>query len=219
MKVIIVGGGRTGMKLAERLLNTGHEPTIVEEGEKRAQTLASELDALVIHGSGSNLDVLKDANAEKTDVLAAVTGSDEVNFMACKLAKEAGVPRVITRVNDSQQADMFKDVGADVTISPIDASIILFERAITGPGVYGMLSWGGSEADVIEVPVDEGSEAAGKLIEELDLPGLCTISLITRDSELVLPRGKTQFEEGDRVILAGKSEDVISAAEMFRKEG
>ncbi len=220
MDIIIVGGGRTGEGLAERLLKTGHEPTIVEDDEERAQYLASELDALVIKGSGSNMDVLEDAGAEDADVLAAVTGSDEVNFMACKLAREAGVYRVVTRVNDSDHAGMFEDVGADVTINPINAAIGLFERSITGPGVYGMLSLGGSNADVIEVSVSEGSEAIGTSIEELDLPEHCTVSVITRGEDLVSPRGKTRFKEGDRVILAGKPEDVISAGELFRnREG
>ncbi len=219
MKIIIVGGGRTGLGLTERLLKTGHETTIVESDEERAQSLASELDALVIKGSGSNMDVLEDAGAEDADVLAAVTGSDEVNFMACKLAREAGVDAVVTRVNDSGHAGMFEDVGADVTINPIDAAIGLFERAITGPSVYGMLSLGGSKADVIEVSVSEDSEAVGTSIEELDLPEHCTVSVITRGDELVSPRGKTKFQEEDRVILAGKPDDVIDAGELFRNKG
>ncbi len=218
MEVIIVGGGRTGRGLAERLLRTDHKITIVEEDEEIAKEMASEFDALVIKGSGSNMDVLEDAGAEDADVLAAVTGSDEVNFMACKLAREAGVDRVVTRVNDSDHAGMFEDVGADVTINPIDATIGLFERAITGPGVYGMLSLGGSNADVIEVSVSEDSEAVGKSIEELDLPGLCTIAVITREGELISPRGETKFQEDDRVIIAGSPDDVGSAGELFHEK-
>ncbi len=217
MKIIIIGGGRTGRGLADRLLKTGHETTILESDEEKAQELASSLDALVIKGSGSDIDDLRDADAENADALAAVTGSDEVNFMACKLAREVGVDRIITRVNDSSHAEMFEDEGADVIINPIDASIGLFERAITGPEIYGMLSLGGSNADVIEVSVSEGSKAMGKTIEELNIPDHCTISVITRDDELVSPRGRTKFREGDRVILAGKPEDVIDTGELFRK--
>ncbi len=215
MKVIIVGGGRTGRRLAKRLLRTGHEITIIEQDEETAQSLASDLDVLVIKGSGSNSEVLKDADAQNADVLAAVTGTDEINFMACKLARESGVDRVITRVNDIEHAEMFEDVGADVTISPVDATIGLFERAITGPGIYGMLSLGGSNSDVVEVSVARDSEAIGKTINELDLPELCTIAIINRGDELISPRGETEFQEDDRVIIAGKPNDVIDAAELF----
>ncbi len=218
MEVIIVGGGRTGRGLSERLLKADHRVTIIEEDEEKAQEISNEFDVLVIMGSGSDMDVLEDAGAEEADVLAALTGSDEVNFMACKLAREAGVDRVITRVNDSNRAEMFEDVGADVTINPIDATIGLFEKAITGPGVYGMLSLGGSNADVIEVSVSGESEAVGMSIEELDLPELCTIAVINRGDELISPRGETVFQEDDRVIIAGEPEGIATAGELFHKK-
>ncbi|KXB00157.1 hypothetical protein AKJ40_01800 [candidate division MSBL1 archaeon SCGC-AAA259M10] len=218
MKIVIVGGGRTGRGLAERLIKLDHEVTIIEQEEETAQELASDLDALVMEGSGSSMDVLKDAEAKNADVLAAVTGSDEVNFMACKLAKKVGVDRVITRVNESEHAEIYEDVGADVTISPVGATIGLFERAVTGPGIYGMLSLGGSEADVIEVTVSEDSEAVGKSIDELDLPRLCTIAVVNRGGKLISPRGKTEFLEDDRVIIAGPPDDVITAGKLFHKK-
>ncbi|MFW5911959.1 MAG: NAD-binding protein [Candidatus Hadarchaeota archaeon] len=205
--------------LAERLMKNDHKLTVIELDEERAQELSSDLDALIINGSGSDTDVLKDANPEDADVLTAVTGSDEVNFMACKLAKKLGVPRVVTRVNDIEHADMFEDIGADVTIPPTSATIGLFERAITGPEIYGMLSLGGSRADVIEVTVSEGAEAVEKSIRELDLSDLCTIATITRGEELIRPRGDTKFEKGDRVILAGDSDNVSSAAKLFKSSG
>lgn len=148
MYIIIIGGGRTGHLLAERLVKRDHETVIVEEDEQRAHEIAAELDSLVIHGSGSDMDVLEDAGAEKADALVAVAGSDEVNFMACKLAKELGIPRVVTRVNDDKHAYMFEDLGADAAISFINAAVTLYERAVTGPGMYGLLTLGGGEAEV-----------------------------------------------------------------------
>jgi trk system potassium uptake protein TrkA len=86
MYVTIVGGGQTGSKLAKRLANRGHNVSIVEKDETRAHELAAELDALIIHGSGADVDVLKDAGIDKADVLVALTDADEVNLMACEVA-------------------------------------------------------------------------------------------------------------------------------------
>lgn len=216
MHIIIVGGGRTGSRLAEHLLKRDHEPVIVETDERRAHELAANLDALVIHGSGSDLDVLKDAGGEKADAMVAVAGADEVNFMACKLAKGLGIPRVVTRINESKHASMFEELGVDAAISFVDAATTLYEKAVTGPGMYGLLGLGGGEAEVVEVSVVEESEAVGKTIREMALPDLCTVAMITRSGGLIPPRGDTEFREGDRVILVGKSDDVMSVAKLFR---
>lgn len=210
------GGGRTGSNLAKRLSGTGHDSVVVEKDENRAHELAAELDALVINGSGSDIEVLKEAGAEKADALAALAPDDEVNFMACKLAKELKIPRVVARVNESRHVGMFEDVGADVAISPINATIGLFEKAITGPQIYGLLSLGGQIADAIEVSVGKDSAASGQRIQEINLPDLVTIATITRGGELIPPRGRTVLQEGDRIILAGDPDQVISVGNMLK---
>lgn len=216
MYIIIVGGGRTGTMLAQRLLKRDHETVIVEKGERRAHELAAELDALVIHGSGSDLDVLKDAGAEKADALVAVAAADEVNFMACKLAKQLGIPRVVTRINEDKHASMYEDLGVDAAISFVNAAVALYEKAVTGPGMYGLLGIGGGEAEVVEVTVAEYSEVVGKTIRDLGLPDLCTVAMVTRGGNLIPPRGDTEFNEEDKVILVGKSDDVMSVAKLFQ---
>ncbi|KXA89027.1 hypothetical protein AKJ61_03740, partial [candidate division MSBL1 archaeon SCGC-AAA259B11] len=155
---------------------------------------------------------------ENADALVALTPNDESNLMVCKLAKDLNVPRVVTRVNKSEHAKMFDDVGADVAISSITAAVGLFEKATTGPELYGLLSLGGDKADVVEVTVGEDSEAEGKTVEELNLSELCTIATITRKGGLIPARGGTVLKKNDRVILAGKSEEVSSATRLFRKQ-
>lgn len=216
MYIIIVGGGRTGYRLAERLVKRNHEISIVEADERRAHELAAELDSLIIHGSGSDIDVLKDAGGEKADALVAVTASDEVNFMAVKLAKELGIERVVTRVNEDKLAGAFEDLGADAAIGFVDAAVALYERAVVGSEMYGLMSLRGGEAEVVEVSVLGESKAVGKTIKQLDLPDLCTVAMITRGGDLIPPRGDTDFAEGDRVVLVGRSDDVMSVAKLFR---
>lgn len=217
MNVTIVGGGRTGVALVKRLLKTEHRPTVVEIDEERANYLASELDALVIHGNGADIDVLKEARVERADVLAALTANDEVNLMVCKIAKDMAVPRIVSRISRSEYSQIFEDLGVDVTISSIGAITKLFEKAISRPRIYGLMGHDESKADVIEVSVKENSKAEGKSIQKINLPDLCTISLVIREGKLIPPRGNTVFRKGDRIILAGKSEDVISTSKIFRE--
>lgn len=134
--------------------------------------------------------------------MGAATGSDEVNFMAVKLAKELEIGRVVTRVNEDKLAGTFEDLGADAAISFVDAAVTLFERAITGPEMYGLMSLKDGTEEVVEVSVEEESEVVGQTIRELKLPDLCTVGMISREGDLIPPRGDTEFFGGIGLCLS-----------------
>ncbi|KUO41052.1 MAG: hypothetical protein AVW06_01815 [Hadesarchaea archaeon DG-33-1] len=216
MYVIIVGGGQTGSRLAKRLADRGNNVVVVEKDEKRAHELAAELDVLVINGSGADVDTLKDAGVDKADVLVALTQADEVNLMGCELAKKMGVSRVISRVNDEKHAKMFEELGVDVAIGIISAAVMLFEKAVCGPGVSGLLGIGGGKGEVVEVTVKANSKAVGKKIKELRFPKGATLAMITRGDELIPPRGETEIWAGDLITVVGKSGDVLKVTKYLR---
>ncbi len=218
MKVVIVGGGRTGFNLGRRLIATDHEIAIVEKDEERANELTKKLDALIIPGSGTKLSMLKKAEVGKADALAALTPNDETNLMVTKLAKELGSPKIIARVNETKHVEMFENIGADATISSIMPTVGLFEKAITGPEAYGLLSLGGNKAEVTEVTVSENSEVVGSTVKELDLPDLCTIAMITRKDELINPKENPTLKEKDRVILVGDEKDIEYMGRLLQGE-
>lgn len=218
MYVVIVGGGQVGEKLAKRLSDRGHNTVIIEKDEKRAHELAAELDALVIHGSGADLDVLKDAGVDKAEVLVALAEADEVNLMACEMAKKLGVRKVISRVNDEEHGKMFEGMGVDIAISLPSAAVMLFEKAVTGAGVYGLLGIGGGKGEVVEVTVGPNSKSVGKEIKKISLPKGCTLAMITRGDELIPPRGETMIQAGDLITVVGKPNDVLKATKYLRGE-
>lgn len=216
MYIVIVGGGQTGSRLAKRLADRGNNIVVVEKDEKRAHELAAELDVLVIAGNGADIDVLKDAGADKADVLVALTQADEVNLMACELAKKMGVSRVISRVNDEKHARMFEELGVDVAIGLMSAAVMLFEKAVSGPGVSGLLGIGGGKGEVVEVTVKANSKAVGKKIKDIRIPKGVTLAMITRGDELIPPRGETEIWAGDLVTVVGKSGSVLKVTRYLR---
>ena len=216
MYIVVVGGGLTGARLAKRLADRGHNVVVVEKDERKAHELAAELDTLVIHGSGADIDVLKDAGIGKADVLVALTHADEVNLMACELAKKTGVPRVIARVNDEKYTKMFEELGVDIAISLVDAGTLLFEKAVMGFGAYGLLGIGGGKGEVVEVPVGVDSKAIGKPVKDLNISKGCTLAMITRGDKLIPPRGDTVIQAGDFVTVVGKPGAVLKATKYLR---
>lgn len=191
---------------------------VIEKDERRAHELAAELDVLVVHGNGADIDVLKDAGVDRADVLVALTQADEVNLMACELAKKMGVPRVIARVNDEKHARMFEELGVDIAVSLISAAVMLFEKAVSGPGVYGLLGIGGGKGEVVEVTVGPNSKAVGQRIKDINVPKGCTLAMITRGDDLIPPRGETEILAGDLVTVVGKPDAVLKITRYLRGE-
>ena len=122
MHTIIVGGGRIGIFLAKRLLQEKHVVVIIEKIQEIANEVARVVEALVINGEGCEPAVLQHAGAENADVVVALTGKDEDNFIICQIAKEKfKVHRTIARVNDPENERAFNELGVDV---PIGATVI-----------------------------------------------------------------------------------------------
>jgi trk system potassium uptake protein len=123
MKVVIVGGGQVGSYLASLLLKSGHEIRVIENREKVFKKIEKELPAnSLIFGSGSDPEILEAAGIDTANVVAAVTGTDEVNLVVATLAKlEFGILRVVARVNNPKNAWLFNSgMGVDVGINQAD---------------------------------------------------------------------------------------------------
>ena len=119
MYMILVGGGNVGIQLAKRLTARGDEVLLIEKDPTVASKLANLLgDECVMHGDGCELYTQRDAGFNRADVVVAVTGEDEDNFVVCQLAKEVWhTERVLARVNDPSHEDIFRDIGIDETVS------------------------------------------------------------------------------------------------------
>ena len=123
MKILIIGAGDIGFQLAKQLSLDKHDITIIERDPQKVRRAREQLDAIVIEGHGETIRVLKEADIEHTDVVAAMTDNDGVNLLACMLAKKAGAGSTIARVRNPELADPeclvdAQDFGADLIIHP-----------------------------------------------------------------------------------------------------
>ena len=108
LQIIIVGCGKVGRTLVEQLIQEGHNIIIVDKDAKKVQDLAGTFDIMGIVGNGASYGVLQEAGIEKTDLLIAVTESDELNLLCCTVAKQVGDCAAIARV---RTPDYSKEVG------------------------------------------------------------------------------------------------------------
>jgi len=135
LKTTIIGAGKIGTEIAARLLQEGHDLVVIEKNAAKLQKIEEELDCLCIRGNGSTPKILSSPDVAKSDLLIAVTNSDEVNMIACMTAKRIGIPRTVARIRDpdySQNIVLSKEaLGIDLIINPEYASAMEINRFIT----------------------------------------------------------------------------------------
>ncbi len=206
--VIIVGAGEVGGYLAQRLWAEGNDVAVIEQDEAIATAIGEELDIHVVIGSGTSPSCLKAARIDRAQLLAGVTENDEVNLIASRLAKDAGVDQTVVRIQTEELrgeagADLRAAMKADVIIDPdADTADEILELAhVSGADeVYPM---SGGELVVIGAVIGERSSLAGSTLAEIgrifEPDWKFLFGALTRYGETVIPRGDQRLEVGDHV--------------------
>lgn len=218
MRVIIVGGGQVGSYLASLLISNGHEVRIIEHREKVFEKLKKELpqEALVF-GNGSSPELMIKTGIESANVVAAVTGSDEINLVVSTLAKmEFGVPRVVARVNNPKNSWLFNsEMGVDVGINQADIMAHFVVEEMNLKEVFTLLKLNKGNYSIVQVKVQPEAKAANRLLKDLSIPKKTVLIAITRDSSTLIPKGDTQILADDSILALTDSAGLALLKEMF----
>ena len=201
-RVTIIGGGDVGLQVAERLERErdGIELTLVERDPARGELIAARLrHALVLNGDGTDLELLESENVGRSDVLVAVIDNDERNLLASLLARQLGVPRIITRVSKRANLRLFERVGIDITISARGAAVASVLHQIRGDTTRLLAVVEEGAGRILELDVPAGY--APRALRELAPPHNSIIGAVVRESRAFVPRGTDRIEPGDRLIV------------------
>lgn len=201
MYIVIAGAGKVGHFLAKRLLEDKHTVVIIERDEAVCRLLAEGLNAVVVCGDACDPKYLEEAHVDRADVLAAVTGEDEDNFVICQLAKEKfSVRRTVARVNDPKNEHTFSELGVDV---PIDATKIIakvIEEEVSFTDFVNLMSFKRGKLAIVRVDLADDAPAVHKTLNQLVLPPDSVLVSIIRRDEVIVPKGNTALEPGDDII-------------------
>ncbi len=219
MYIIIVGGGKVGYYLAKTLAPEKHRIMLIEEDCQLCEKIACELIDLgvgLIHGDGTDIKYLKDAEIEKADLLIAVTGHDQNNLVACQLAKNYfGVARTIARVNNPKNINVFKRLGVDSTVSSTAHIADIIEQEVDWAGINRMLAERVGDVRIREFTVAETSLSVGKKVEGLSMPKGTILISVVRDKEAIIPNGQTAIMAGDIVVALTNEGNMPKVASYF----
>lgn len=132
--IVIVGCGRLGSHLANRLSMAGHSIVVIDSDERAFENLSPEYSGFRVEGDATELAVLKETKVDKADVLIATTRKDNINLMVAQVARSAfSVKRVMARVFDPKREDIYKRLGVE-TVCPTSVTAEIFLNSIAGEG-------------------------------------------------------------------------------------
>jgi trk system potassium uptake protein TrkA len=221
MNVIVVGGGKVGMHLGGLLLAGGHRVKVIETRAEKISVLQNELPAEVVErGSGTDPNVLESAGILQTQVVAAVTGSDETNLVVASLARfEFNVPRIIARFNNPKNAWLFTPaMGVDVALNQADLMAHLIEEEMSLGDMMVLLASRKGQYSLVEERyiLPQLRRAA---IRDLNLPAECVLAAIIRKGELIIPRGDTVLQPADEVLAVTHASQLAALAAVLGPNG
>ncbi|HTE64905.1 MAG TPA: NAD-binding protein [Candidatus Binatia bacterium] len=207
MYVVVIGGGNVGYYLTKELLAAGHEVVMIEKDPGRARLIADELGSIVIPNDGCEGRYQAEAGMGRADVVAAVTGDDEDNLVACQVAKmRFNVPRSIARVNNPKNENLFRKLAIDDTVSPTRAILGVIEHEIPIHDLLHLAELEGGELQIVEAQLEADSPVVGKELRELSLPEGSYVTVLIRNERAIAARPETRLLVGDRVLAVTSAE-------------
>ena len=201
-RVLIVGGGRIGLRLATLLDDKPIYTKIIEKNPDRCAKLAEKLNKVVVlHGDGSDQRLLNEENIQETDFVITLTDDEEINILASLLAKKLGARKTITKISKFGYFSLMSMIGIEQVVSPRLSAINTILQHIRRGKILSSLSIKGEQAEFMEAVALETSEIVGRPLKNISFPKGSLVTSIIRNDNIIIPSGDSVIEPDDRIII------------------
>ena len=215
-RVMVLGGGAVGTRVAERLQSEGATVVLVENDAVRAKRLSERLPRVtVVQGDITDTELLLEESVSKMDLVIAATGDDASNVLACAYAAAEGDAFTVAVLHRLALLPLVRQFGIDAALSPRTASANAVLRYIRG-GTAAVATFLESDVEVNEFEIEVGSSADGIVVAELHLPHSILLGAVTRpDGTTQIVRGRTQLHAGDNVVVFSRPDALGATRKAF----
>lgn len=217
-RIMIVGGGNIGFRLAKALENN-YQVKLIEYNKKSAQRLAGELSkALVLNGDGTDEKLMQQEHVHDVDVFCALTNDDENNIMSALLAKQGGARKVVSLINRSAYVSLVQGGKIDIALSPAHVtigSLLAYVRQGDVAVVHSLRRGAAEALELVAHGDRQSSKVVGRRIDEIDLPKGATIGAIAREGEVIVAHHDTVIDAEDHVIVFVINKQILRKVEKL----
>lgn len=221
LKIIIVGCGKVGSTLVERLSGENHDITVVDQRSEVVQKITESYDVMGVRGNGASYSVQMEAGIQEADVLVAVTDSDELNLLCCTIAKKVGNCAAIARVRNpdySMELSYLRNqLGLSLIINPELETAREIARLLRLPTALGINSFASGHVELVKFKVPNGNFLHNLKVSSIaELKCDLLVCGVEREGKLVIPDGSFVMQEGDVVTFLATP---LNTTDFFRKIG
>ena len=220
MKIIIVGCGKVGTTLTKQLSLEHHDITVIDKNSDAISDIMNEYDVMGVVGNGASYSVQKEAGIDETDLLIAVTHSDELNLLCCLMGKKAGNANTIARVRDplySKEVNYLKEeLGLSMTINPEYGAATEIARILRFPSANKIDTFAKGRVEILNFVIAENSILADKTLIDVSksIKADVLICAVQRGDDVFIPNGKFILRAMDKVSIVASP---LNAKEFFNK--
>ncbi|MBT3363996.1 MAG: Trk system potassium transporter TrkA [Chloroflexi bacterium] len=230
MYIVIAGAGLLGGHIASTMAGEGHDVVVIEQSELQTETLSAQLDIKIIRGGAVSPSVLEEAEVKKADMVIASTNSDEANIVICFLSKQMGAKRTVARVRNPEYSGYLilptqspnkarrvfrpKNLGIDLIVNPEIVAANEIRRILSSLYLTPMDEFAEGQIQLTEFKATKG-DILDKPINQIDFPKPCSIAVITRGTETMIPKAEDVILQGDRVYILASKNDMDELGSVF----
>ena len=220
MRIVIVGAGKLGYSIAELLANEEFDVVLVDQDETRLEAARNTLDVLTIAANGASPITMNDPDIREADILIAVTAGDEVNMIACILAKKHGITHTVARIRDMQ----FLSEAKEYLKQNFDIDLMLNPELITAREIYRILmtpaaldveDFASGKVRLFETKVTRHSPLANIPLKDLEMPKAVLAGMIFRDQRMIIPHGDDCLMPHDNAYFIGDPVEIQKFSQTF----
>lgn len=222
MNIIVIGAGRMGQGLSDRLIDEGHSVTVIDRDPAKIEHITTNYDVMALQGNGADYEVLTEAGAEDADLLLAVTDDDAVNMLCCLTARKLGISNTVARVRTMEyfrQLVFFKEeLGLSLVFNPEHDAAAEISRILRIPSAAKVESFAKGRAEMVEFTVTQEMPICGLKLSQLGSrygSGIL-VSAVQHGADVVIPTGSYRLEAGDVAHVVGAP---VSMSAFFKAIG
>ena len=213
---MILGGGKLGDYLCGLLIKDRIDVLVIEKDHDKAVTLKERHpEAVVIHGDGTDFNVLEEEVIHSYDAFVGATGIDETNILMALSMKEEGITKSVAKISRVNFIRVLDKLNLDATFNPsfITASLIL--KLIRGKDALAINLMYDGDTEIAEIKLNDNLEILNTPLMDLSLPKGILIAAIVRGKDVIIPSGQTKLQQGDRIIVFCKHKNVRTMKQYF----
>jgi trk system potassium uptake protein TrkA len=206
LKIIVIGAGKVGCQIAQTLSSENHDVILIERDDQIRKSAQNNLDVLIILGNGASVHTLEKAGIKQSDMIIAVTSSDEINIIACMTAKQFGVPKKIARIRNAEyiynNALSLEQLGTDFIINPEIATAKEIVNLLRTPAnVAQIQDFADGKIQMFELKVEENFSFIGKQLKDIVFEFPILVTAIYREDKIIIPGGNEKILKGDDLYV------------------